>query len=184
MVEMKQAVAKNLQPQKESVPSPLRVCFVCTGNTCRSPMAAAVANALAESERAQYPDAVKDAISLRLIAVSRGLYAEEGAPISENAILALDAAGVKPCPEQDYRNHVARTVRDEDVQETDLFVAVSARHAMELLLRFPNAAQKIVCMPRSISDPWGGDLNCYAACLQEITECVRELFFHVQKESE
>lgn len=154
---------------------PLRVCFVCTGNTCRSPMAAAVANAPATGWGEDSAEAPEKAFP-RVIATSRGLYAEEGAPISQNAVLALEAGGIRPCPDADYHRHTARTIDEEDARTSDVLVAVSRRHANELLMRFPFAASKIVCMPDEITDPWGGDLATYRRCLDDITRGVVKLF--------
>ncbi len=140
--------------------SPRRICFVCTGNTCRSPMAAAVANALGEG---------------RIDAWSAGLWAADGEPMSANAVKALENAGVSPTAERDYHKHTARTVTETDAASADLLVAVSPSHAMELLMRFPAAAERIACMPKPISDPYGGDLERYEICLAEITEGVRAL---------
>ncbi len=154
-----------------------RVCFVCTGNTCRSPMAEAVTNALAWDTLNGYPEAVRDALTPPIRAFSAGLYAENGAPISQNAVRALEAAGVAVIPGRDYHNHLAHTVTQEDVDSSDLLVAMSPSHAMELMMRFPAAAQRIVMMPSAISDPFGGDLSLYQACLDEITEGVRRLLF-------
>lgn len=143
-----------------------RICFVCTGNTCRSPMAAAVANAMAGKEP-----------SPRLVAISAGLYAGAGDPITPQAVMALERAGVAPIAGLDYHTHTAHTVTEEEADADDLLVAMSGAHAMELLLRFPSAAHKITCMPQAISDPFGGDLVRYEQCLSEITEGVRALFF-------
>lgn len=157
--------------------APLCVCFVCTGNTCRSPMAAAVANALAEDAVMAFPESVRLHVTRRLEAFSAGLYAGEGDPISVHAAQALEAAGVATVRDLDYHAHAAHTVTEEDVARADLLVGMSGSHAMELMLRFPAAAKKIVCMPRPISDPFGGDLARYRACLAEITAGVKELFF-------
>lgn len=155
----------------------LRVCFICTGNTCRSPMAAAVANALAEGELAAYPAAVREALSPRLQATSRGLYAAEGEPIASNARRALEEAEFSPAPCEDYRFHTARNLTDAEAAQFDLLVAMSAGHAMELMMRHPEASSRIVCMPTPISDPYGGDLSVYRACLAEIAEGVKRLLF-------
>ena len=144
------------------------VIFVCTGNTCRSPMAAAVANALACARDGDHP---------ALVATSAGLYALEGDPITPHAVEALERAGIKAVKGLDYHAHTAHTVTEADAEAAELLVAVSASHAMELLLRFPAAAHKIVCLPRAISDPFGGDLARYEACLAEITDGVKELLF-------
>ena len=134
----------------------LSVLFVCTGNTCRSPMAAALFN-----DRAQ-----KEGLAAR--AFSAGLYAEEGAPITPAAAAALQAAGIAPTEQNDYPAHKAHTVTAADVEKADLVLCMSGRHAMELLLRFPEAAGKIETLPLLIPDPFGGDANVYAACLSTL----------------
>lgn len=169
---------KTLRVKREHVQeTPLCVCFVCTGNTCRSPMAAAVANALAEEQVRHFPASVRDCVTRRTEAFSAGLYAQEGDPISAHARAALEAAGIPALASYDYRTHTAHTLTEEDVARADLLVGMSAGHVMELLLRFPAAAKKIVCMPRPISDPFGGSLARYQACLAEITDGVRQLLF-------
>ncbi|MBR3894772.1 MAG: hypothetical protein IKJ35_06445 [Clostridia bacterium] len=156
---------------------PRLVCFVCTGNTCRSPMAEAVANALSLEALNAYPAAVRDALAPPIQAVSAGLYAENGAPISRHALEALESAEIPTVKERDYHNHTAHTVTEEDADRADLLVAMTPAHAMELMMRFPAAAKKITLMPMAISDPFGGDLAVYQACLREITEGVRRLLF-------
>ncbi len=154
---------------------PWRVCFVCTGNTCRSPMAQAVANALAADALSVYPEAVRDALSPRVEAFSAGLYAGRGEPISAGALHALEGAGVTSVPTHDYRTHTAHTITETEAAEYDLLVGMTASHAMELLLRFPSLASKITRMEHEISDPFGKDDAAYAACLEQITQDVRAL---------
>jgi len=160
---------------------PLRVCFVCTGNTCRSPMAEAVANDMAAKEcmtlTAALPEALRASVTPRLEAVSAGLYPCEGEPISAHAVEALEAAAVLPTAARDYHRHTALPVHDALVEGCDLLVAMSGGHALELAMRYPQAIQKILCMPQAISDPFGGDRARYQACLAEIIEGVRTLFF-------
>ena len=146
---------------------PLRVCFVCTGNTCRSPMAAAVANFLAR----------KQGEEASMVAVSAGLYAVEGDPISPRAVEALERAGIPWQSGVDYRAHRAHTLTEADLEATDLLVGISAGHCMELLLRFPQAATRITAMPEPIADPYGGDGDVYSACLAEIIRGVKDLLF-------
>ena len=156
--------------------SAFRVCFVCTGNTCRSPMAAAVANAMAAQGALTGAPTVE--------AMSAGLYAAEGEPIAQNAVLALEDANIVPVSGRDYHDHTAHTLTAEEAERFDLLIGLGGGHCMELLMRFPQVAQRIVGMPTPISDPYGGSLTVYRQCLEEITRGVRELLFSSHEEGD
>ena len=136
-----------------------------------------VLRTLAHQYMEALPESVRECARPVLTASSAGLYADFGDPISSNAVLALEAAQVKPVPFADYHQHTAHTITEEEAESFDLLIAMSDGHAMELLLRFPQAAHKICCMPTPISDPYGGDLARYQVCLEEITDGVRALLF-------
>lgn len=136
-------------------------CFVCTGNTCRSPMAAAVLNRYGEGHGVR--------------AVSRGLAASVGAPISENAAKALANAGILPVGANDYTRHRAVQLTAEDFERFDAVFALTSAHAQAMLFAFPAYAGKIRVLGE-ISDPYGGDEKRYADCLAEITAALKNVF--------
>ena len=136
-------------------------CFVCTGNTCRSPMAAALLN---------HYGAPKG-----IFAFSRGIYASVGSPISENAAKALENAGIESHGRNDYLSHRAIQFTKEDFECCDGVFAISPSHAEALMMAFPEYAGKIRVLG-DISDPFGGDLARYEECLSDITEAMKNHF--------
>lgn len=139
------------------------ICFVCTGNTCRSPMAAAVLNARRGEDR-----------SIR--AVSRGLAPVPGAPISDGARHALLDAGIESTEDNPWQQHRAEQIDEEMMRRADLIVGISSTHALALISAFPLYAEKITSMPRDIADPYGGDDETYRSCLAAISDGIGELF--------
>ena len=141
--------------------APLRVIFICTGNTCRSPMAAAVLNHLGKG---------------KYVATSAGISAFFGDSISEDALQALKNAGIPSTADNDYENHFSRLIREEMLSECDKAVAISSRHLLSLLRAFPEYADKLTVMKKDISDPYMLGAEEYEKCLSEITECIKEMF--------
>ncbi|NLY68175.1 MAG: low molecular weight protein arginine phosphatase [Clostridiales bacterium] len=140
---------------------PMRVLFVCTGNTCRSPMAAAALNALGCG---------------RYAAESAGIFAQAGMPISRYAEQALGEAGIESTPQNNYKAHKARQVTEEPVAAADRVIALTEPHMLVLMRSYPQYAAKITVMKRDIADPYGGTLEDYKRCLAEIIDCLREMF--------
>ena len=135
---------------------PTKVCFVCTGNTCRSPMAAAVLNKLGGR--------------FGITAVSAGLFPNVGSQMTENAEKALKNF-LFPVP-----IHYSRNIDEKIVRECDRIVGITENHEFLLIQTFPFAVDKICAMPEDINDPWGGNLESYEECLLQIIKGVKELF--------
>ncbi len=150
-----------LTKKQEQTNTPIKICFVCTGNTCRSPMAAAVLNHLG---RGKY------------LAESAGIMADKGAPITEKAKNALLNAGILPCPENDYNNHSARQLNMGIMDDCDKIVGVGAGHAMMIMQSYPICASKVTSFDVNITDPYGQSQEVYDKCLAEITECIKNMF--------
>ena len=128
------------------------VCFVCTGNTCRSPMAEAYMKSLGYGNT-----------------FSRGLHAFDGSPMSRLAQLTLDGEGIE------VPDHRAHNVDEGDMARADAVYAMTSRHATELLLSYPHYAEKIHVMPHEIPDPYGGDLDTYKKAFVEIKSSIVEI---------
>ncbi|MBQ6263521.1 MAG: hypothetical protein IJK58_08425 [Clostridia bacterium] len=143
--------------------------FVCSGNTCRSPMAAALFNYLFGKDGRR--------------AISAGLVAT-GAGISAGAEKALRDRGVPNTEDNDYIHHVSHNVTREDIESARLVIAVTGFHATQLILRFPEHATKISVLPEDVPDPYGGTDEEYAECLKTIEKMLTSVFPPVKEETE
>ena len=174
MMATKEALCEKRQGNAEA---PRRILFVCTGNTCRSPMAAALLN-----DKTRIPplcsmcDVEKLMNAKKIRAISAGLFAT-GAPIAPNAVSALVKAGVHATPDNPYTSHRSRTLDEETAASCDVIVGMTSAHALQIMLAFPEHASKITSMPCDVPDPYGGDEAVYDACLAAINEGIHTLFF-------
>ena len=139
----------------------LRVCFVCTGNTCRSPMAMAVLNHYGKG---------------KYVGESAGIMADRGAPINPKAAAALKNAGSESEAGNNYEEHVARQLNLGIMESADKIVAVGAGHAMMIIQAFPMFASKVTSFEKAVTDPFGQSQEVYDKCLAEITEQILNTF--------
>lgn len=98
----------------------VRVLFVCSGNTCRSPMAAALFRKYLEQEFPDYKDA--------FVVDSAGLYALDGSPATKEAIEIMAL-----CEQTDLTEHRSKSVQQGLIEESDLILAMTAIHRDELI---------------------------------------------------
>ncbi len=133
-----------------------RMLFVCTGNTCRSPMAMAVFNDIAEKNNVEW------------VADSAGISAYFD-PINENSAEALLEIGI------DYSDYVSKRLTFGMADMADL-IAVMTNDHKNALVSAGIDKQKILVLGDGIPDPYGKDINEYCECLEKIQKAVSGLF--------
>ena len=143
--------------------------FVCSGNTCRSPMAAAIANAEIAT-RLRLPIAALQTVNVR--ALSAGVSARVGEPLTAEAQEALQSLSVPVEP------HAARNLTLELAQQAEMIFCMTSAHRDAVLKMLPAVAGKTYCLDSQadIADPIGKGMAAYLSCARQIHALVRLRF--------
>lgn len=144
--------------------------FVCTGNTCRSPMAEGLfRRMLAE----RFHCSEDELLDRGYVVVSAGLAAYPGAPASREAVELLKAEGI------DISSHESQPVSEELLFHCDHILTMTRNHRDAILQSFPELAGRVRLLSNSgkdVSDPIGGGPEEYRRCRDEIDGYLRALF--------
>ncbi len=142
----------------------MKILIVCTGNTCRSPMAEGIFKDLAK----------KNNVDIEV--KSSGTAAYDGDSASDNAVYALEKLNI------DISNHKSKLIHKEIVDEADLILTMSSSHKRALINKFPGAKDKTYLLNeyafgiiKDIEDPFGGSLLYYEKARDEIYRAAEKI---------
>ena len=140
------------------------VLFVCTGNSCRSPMAEGMLKGMVRER------------GLRAVTVSScGLSAGAGYLASKNAIGAMEVRGY------DITRHRSRSAADCDFPDKDLILCMERHHQREISARYEGVTDRTFLLTEycgregDIPDPIGGDAHQYETVARQIERCVKKV---------
>lgn len=144
------------------------IIFVCSGNTCRSPMAEAIAKSLCNN---------KD-----INILSMGIFVYNNLPINENAKLVLQNNNIN------VSNHVSKPLTLSELESADLILTME-KEQKALLIEFAKANniktnniftlyEYTLNKDTDIKDPFGSDLTTYNECFNEIYSLVSKINFN------
>lgn len=136
----------------------MKVLFVCTGNTCRSPMAEVIFNEVYRS---------------RHTSESRGLHARAGELISPEALTILNR-------EYGYQElRVAQKLGQNDIVEADVIITMTQAQKMEIAHEYGNdklyTLKELAHETGDVMDPYGQEELEYARTFSEIRELITNI---------
>ena len=150
----------------------MRLLFVCTGNTCRSPMAEAITRRLAG-------DRGFDDVTV----VSAGTSAWDGHPASDGALLVALERGL------DLTVHRAQDLSRELVSAADLILVMSPHHKERAVVLGGDGRTHLLTdfatrstAGRPVQDPFGGELDLYRQTFDELSREITQVLDRIAAE--
>ena len=138
----------------------MKILFVCTGNTCRSPMAAALMNKIAFEN------------DMNIQCDSAGIFALPDDTISKNAVKAMHEYNI------DLSNHRAKPLTEELIKNYDLILTMTDGHKTMISALMP---EKIFTICEyagyngDIKDPFGSTFDTYKEVAEDIYDCLTDI---------
>lgn len=136
----------------------MHITFICTGNTCRSPMAEGIAKKLLDEKYKESGITVSSA----------GVSASNGSAPSENSVIVCEEIDV------DISDLRSKILSHDLLQSTDVFAVMTKSHD-EILKFYGIPEDKIIVLGGGIPDPFGGSIVIYRKCRDIIFDAVDEL---------
>jgi protein-tyrosine phosphatase len=136
------------------------ILFVCTGNTCRSPIAEALLKRIAKQN------------NLMMVVQSAGTNTVNGMPASAHAIKVMEEKGI------DLTQHKSQQITGDLLQWADSVITMGKTH--QDYLKQSLIEKEIVTIHEAaelgnddICDPWGRDISVYRSCANEIEKLIQ-----------
>lgn len=148
----------------------MNLLFICTGNTCRSCMAEAIAKNEAKK------------LNMNINISSAGVHAFKGDSASKNAVIVMEEMGI------DLSCHIARPVNKEILEESDVILTMTKSHKELLLSLFPSFYQKVFTIMEyaglegDVVDPFGGDIKVYRNCAKQLKDLIDIILEKIRKD--
>lgn len=153
------------------------ILFVCTGNTCRSPLAEGLFRQMLADRLGCSPEELPER---GFTVLSAGLAAMHGSPAAPESVEVARHYGV------DLQSHSSQPLTDELLARADRVYTMTQSHRDSILFARPDAADKVFLLStedRDISDPIGGGQDEYDACAKEIAGYLETILNQLERGS-
>jgi protein-tyrosine-phosphatase len=144
------------------------VVVVCTGNTCRSPMAEMLLRKRLADKLGKAPDKLEDC---GVLVLSAGIAAAPGGRAATEAIAIMNERGL------DLSLHESQPLSDRLVRYADLIITMTRGHREAIVNHWPEAGPRTYVISRNrgdVADPIGGPADMYRKCAEQIDAYLAE----------
>ena len=143
-----------------------KLIFVCTGNTCRSPMAATIFNSMETNSDIEV--------------LSRGLVVLFSEPSNPRADTVLKSHNL------DLKDHKSQDLKNSDITEETLILTMTEKQKENIIEHFENTEdvftiKEFVGESGDVEDPYGGSLIEYEECYAELSLLIKKLVYKLDE---
>jgi tRNA threonylcarbamoyl adenosine modification protein (Sua5/YciO/YrdC/YwlC family) len=141
--------------------------IVCTGNTCRSPMAEMI---FKKQLAARIGCEISELEDRGFFVQSAGIAAMPGGRPTPEAVEVLTAMGL------DLSDHASQPVSERLIKYADIILTMTSGHYHALITQWPEVATRVRMLCKdgmNVSDPIGGTLDLYKQCANQINEKIK-----------
>jgi tRNA threonylcarbamoyl adenosine modification protein (Sua5/YciO/YrdC/YwlC family) len=132
------------------------IALVCTGNTCRSPMAEAILKDLLKKAGGGLES---------VVVISAGVAASDGAMASQPAVEVMESRGL------DISEHLSRPLSDAIMERADFVLTMTRGHRAAILAAWPDRVEQVRTLRRDggdVADPVGSPVEVYQQCAEQM----------------